>query len=76
MKIEETNETVPDQKGRPSKTPTMRWVNQKFEGLDVVKVREPHKTWFKYETLDNFITTVLRILGPPYVERYSPAWVT
>ena len=76
MKIEETNETVPDQKGKPSKTPTIRWVNQKFEGLDVVKVREPHKTWFKYETLDDFITTVLRILGPPYVERYSPAWVT
>ena len=76
MKISATEEMVPDQKGKPTKAPTLRWVNQKFEGLDVVKVREPHKTWFKYESLDTFVETVLRILGPPYQERYTPAWLT
>jgi transposase len=30
--------TIPDQKGRPTQNPTLRWVFQIFEGLDVLSV--------------------------------------
>jgi len=32
-KLEEENETVPDQKGKPTKRPTMRWIFFKFQGI-------------------------------------------
>ena len=32
------DETVPDQKGKPTQKPTMRWVFQAFEGIDVLSV--------------------------------------
>jgi transposase len=33
------NETIPDQKGKPTQTPTMRRVAQMFEGIDVLVIR-------------------------------------
>lgn len=33
------NETIPDQKGKPTQTPTMRRVAQIFEGVDILSVR-------------------------------------
>ena len=32
-KLEEENETVPDQKGKPTKRPTMRWIFFNFQGI-------------------------------------------
>ncbi len=32
-KLEEETETVPDQKGKPTKRPTMRWIFLKFQEL-------------------------------------------
>jgi len=32
-KLEEGTETVPDQKGKPTKRPTMRWIFLKFQEL-------------------------------------------
>ena len=34
----QNNETIPDQKGKPTQTPTLRWVFQIFEGLDVLSI--------------------------------------
>jgi transposase len=73
LKLADQKTTIEDQKGKPTALPTLRWVNQKFEGIDVIKVREPHRTWFKFEAIDKFVQSVLRILGPPYETRYSPA---
>jgi transposase len=36
--LKQNNETIPDQKGKPTQTPTLRWVFQVFEGLDVLSV--------------------------------------
>ncbi len=33
LKLEEENKTVPDQKGKPTKRPTMRWIFFKFQGI-------------------------------------------
>lgn len=34
------NEFIPDQKGKPTQPPTVRWVYQIFEGLDVLSIWE------------------------------------
>ena len=36
--LKQNNETIPDQKGKPIQSPTLRWVFQIFEGLDVLSV--------------------------------------
>ncbi len=33
IKLEEENETVPDQKGKPTKRPTMTWIFFHFQGI-------------------------------------------
>jgi len=36
LNLEKTNEKIPDQKGKPTSTPTIRWVFQSFEGIDIL----------------------------------------
>ena len=38
LSLEMTHETIPDQKGKPTSTPTIRWVFQTFEGIDILSV--------------------------------------
>ena len=38
LALEEKNETLPDQKGKPTQKPTLRWVFQIFEGLDILSI--------------------------------------
>jgi transposase len=42
-KLEEQNETVPDQKRRPTKRPTMRWIFFNFHGLQNLFLRKKEK---------------------------------
>ena len=38
--LKEMNATVPDQRRKPTQKPTMRWVFQLFEGLDILLVKQ------------------------------------
>ena len=38
LALAKTGETIPDQKGKPTSTPTIRWVFQVFEGIDLLSV--------------------------------------
>jgi transposase len=38
--LKEMNATVPDQRRKPTQKPTIRWVFQLFEGLDILLVRQ------------------------------------
>ncbi len=38
LALEEKNETLPDQMGKPTQKPTLRWVFQIFEGLDILSI--------------------------------------
>lgn len=38
MGLEKSNEKIPDQKGKLTSTPTIRWVFQTFEGIDILSV--------------------------------------
>lgn len=38
LALEKNNEKIPDQKGKPTSTPTIRWVFQIFEGVDILSI--------------------------------------
>lgn len=76
MNLKASARTIPNQKNKPTSRPTIRWVNQRFEGVDVIKVVACESVRFVYQALDEFVTVVLNILGPPYVARYTLAHLT
>ncbi len=75
-RIKESGRKVPNQKNKPSSTPTIRWVNQKFEGIDVIKVVTESGVRYVYQAIGEFVNVVLDILGPEYVGRYTPSCLT
>ena len=38
LALDTNHEKIPDQKGRPTSTPTIRWVFQTFEGIDILSI--------------------------------------
>ena len=76
LKIKETGRKVPNQKNKPTSRPTIRWVNQKFEGVDVIKVIMGDNIKYVYQAIGEFVHVVLDILGPEYVARYTPSCLT
>ena len=69
--LKQNNETIPDQKGKPTQTPTLRWVFQIFEGLDVLSV------WVDGRLVTRQIMNlrpvhqqIIRLLGPQIQKCY------
>jgi transposase len=45
LALAQNNATIQDQKGKPTPTPTIRWVFQIFEGIDLLSIRgDSHHT--------------------------------
>ena len=40
QQLQTQDETIPDQKGKPTQTPTMRRIAQMFEGVDLLIIRQ------------------------------------
>jgi transposase len=66
QRLHADDETVPDQKKKPTQTPTMRWVFQLFEGIDLLLV------WHGDQLVSRQVTnlrqehlTIIHLLGPP-----------
>ena len=69
--LEEKEENVPDQKGKPTKKPTMRWIFQQFEGIHLLEGREKgNETVIKILNLGEVHKKILSILGPTYEKIY------
>lgn len=68
--------SLPNQLGKPTQMPTLRWVNQNFEGVDVTCLRGEEKSRHIFHRLDLFEKNVLSALGQEYQKRYSPVFVT
>jgi transposase len=63
--------TVPDQLRRPTTRPTMRWLFQCFEGIDLVHMTLPDGTCVtQVLRLSALHRQVLRLLGPAYEKGY------
>ena len=70
--LAEQGETVPDQKGKPTATPTLRWIFQQFEGIDLLVVRQQGRIVLKQVlNLRPVHQQILRLLGSEVANCYS-----
>ena len=59
------NETIPDQKGQQTQTPTMRRVAQIFEGVDILNIRhDNHLVARQVLNLPAVRRQIISLLGP------------
>jgi transposase len=71
VRLAATQATVPDQLRRPTTRPTMRWLFQCFEGIDLHHMTLPEGTRTTQVLRLNAVhRLVLRLLGPAYEDRY------
>ena len=69
--LKQNNETIPDQKGKPTQTPTLRWVFQFFEGLDVLSIwMNGSLATRKMINLRPVHQQIIRLLGPQIQKCY------
>jgi transposase len=47
LALKEMKATIPNQLGKPTQTPTIRWVFQLFEGLDILLIRQNERIVFR-----------------------------
>jgi len=65
LALQQSNQTIPDQKRKPTPNPTLRWVFQSFEGLDVLSVwADGHLVLRKILNLRPVHLQIIRLLGP------------
>jgi hypothetical protein len=70
-RLAESGQSIPNQVGKPSINPPMRWVFQFFEGIDILHVRSSTGYGRHVLHLNAVHEQVLCLLGPPYQELYD-----
>ena len=65
-----TEQTVPNQVNKPTDRPTMRWIFQCFEGIDLLHIRMGSHWHTQVLGLQALHQQVLRLLGPAYSQFY------
>ena len=60
--------TFPDQKGKPTQTPTARWVFHYFVGIHLLSISGQ---WPLVLNLTEEPANLLKLLGKPYMQRYG-----
>jgi transposase len=70
-RLAETEQTVPDQLNRPTARPTMRWIFQCFEGIELLHIHSASEMQSLILRLQPLHRLVLAMLGPPYEKIYT-----
>jgi len=71
LALKKNKQTVPNQKHKPTETPTLRWVFQMFEGLDVLSVAvDGRLVTRKILNMRPVHIQVIRLLGPQVQKCY------
>ncbi len=65
-----TEQTLPNQINKPTNRPTMRWIFQCFEGIDLLHIRIGSCWHTQVLGLQALHQQVLRLLGPAYSQFY------
>ncbi len=65
-----TDQTLPNQINKPTNRPTMRWIFQCFEGVDLLHIRFGSRLQTQVLGLQALHRQVLRLLGPTYSQFY------
>ena len=72
VRLGETGQAIPDQLRKPTNHPTLRWVFQCFEGIELLHISVPATT---RQTLVLRLVPlheqILALLGPPYQHYYD-----
>jgi transposase len=63
-------QTVPNQVNKPTDRPTMRWIFQCFEGIDLLYIRMGAQAKTQILGLQPLHQRILRLLGPPFCHYY------
>jgi len=65
-RLAESGQSVPDQVGKATQTPTMRWIFQVFEGIGLLVVHQDGQVVSRQVlNLKPVHLTILQLLGPP-----------
>ena len=72
-RLVETKQTIPDQVHKPTARPTMRWVFQCFEGIELLQVQTDVATLTIVLRLQPLHRLILTLLGPLYEQIYNPS---
>jgi transposase len=70
-KISDMETSIPDQRGKPTTRPTMRWVFQIFEGVHLLIHRTADGVMELVLNLNPIRLRILEILGEPFQKIYS-----
>src|SRR2546425_5880768 len=65
-----TSQTVPNQINKPTDRPTMRWIFQCFEGIDLLHIRVGLREHLQVLGLQPLHQQILRLLGSTYCQFY------
>jgi transposase len=74
QKLEELDSSVPNQLGKPTRTPTMRWIFQIFEGVHLLIKRVEDGIHEIILNINSLRRHILQILGPPFQKLYANAF--
>ena len=74
QKLKELNTSIPSQLGKPTYTPTMRWVFQMFEGVHLLIKRTQEGIREIILNLNPTRLHILQVLGPPFHKLYANAF--
>lgn len=69
-RLAETQQTIPDQVHKPTARPTLRWVFQCFEGIELLHVQMATTSFVLVLRLQPVHRLILRLLGPLYEKLY------
>lgn len=65
QKLHATNDTLPNQLGKPIQTPTLRWIFQIMEGIALARIVDKAKTCLQtiVTNLDDLRKKIIRLFG-------------
>jgi transposase len=69
-RLVQTQQTIPDQVHKPTERPTMRWIFQCFEGIELLHVQTPTTSRILVLRLQPLHRLILHLLGPLYEKFY------
>lgn len=72
-RLAETQQTIPDQVHKPTARPTIRWVFQCFEGIELLHVQTATASFVLVLRLQPVHRLILQLLGQPYEKIYNPS---
>lgn len=68
--LAQQEQTIPNQINKPTARPTMRWIFQCFEGIELLHISRGSLTQSLVLRLQPLHRQILSLLGPPYLQFY------